>query len=127
MRLQDVANAICDKAGWDKAVPNDEQIITFELSDNMVFNIHSPDGMKIFFFSYLKEIPYDEYTAKSMIEKCAKRSFGTCKKNNSVLSITDNKFMLHLDVSLLSEMEIVDQAKNFLNDLAKWNNFIITI
>ncbi len=127
MRLEKVAAEISQKAGWRNPITDVEQIITYELNDGLIFNIHSPDGRKIFFFSYLRSLPQDDYLAKNMVEKCAKHSISTCKKNNVVLSITNDKFMLHQDVSELADVDISLAAKDFLNNLGKWKNFVTTL
>ncbi len=124
MRLEEVAKQIGNIAGWKNPIKNNDGVITFELNDGLNFNIHSPNGQKIIFFSYLKTLPSDDFTAKGVIEKCAKHSLATAKTSKAVISVNENKFMLHQDVSDLNELEIPEQAKDFLNSLAKWKNFL---
>ncbi len=122
--LQKAADMITAKAGWPTVSADNDGRCRFSLDGGLDFELFSPDGRTGIFLSEISAAPdISSPRAAEEMERIAALSAGVLKKRLSVLSISEsNAFELSRSFPLAqsSEQEIIDHAKDFLNDLAWW-------
>lgn len=119
--LQKVAAAISKSAGWQVVVPDADGVVRFAMKDGLDMELFSLDGRTAVFRSEIRPLLQHELASAQLLQKAAQLAVGAMKKRSSVLSLGEQRLLLHATLNLDSPDDLFSEtAKHFLNDLAWW-------
>ncbi len=127
--LQEAVDAVTSTAGWKQASPDAGGVYHFRLQGNLDMDILSPDGRNCILRGDLGSLPEDAIEAEKLLQKCAGRVVGSCRKRRSVLSLQDGRLVLYRIVRMNASDPgtVAREAEGFLNDLAWWRSQVAAV